>query len=1155
MLRKNLQVILKSVVFLLVAASCSAQDKPASPRDPNQASASQKAATPGGAISGEDKDSADIPPFARGLIDEETYLRLRDELIAIKRGLPDLLLHLGARTSAIRQLEQQEKFLRSLQAESKRLAGKAGAGASIAGSIPTWTPLGPAPIPNGQTDPLYVNEVPVSGRVTAIAVDPADANTLYVGTAQGGLYRTQNGGTTWTPLMDSALSLAIGAITIDPLNHDVVFVGTGEGNFSLDSFFGVGLYIIRGATQASPTLSGPFNSNGTNDVFTGRAITQILVNPSNDNNILVSTVAGSSGMGGDILNLNMLPTRGVYRSTNALSATPTFLRQTIQTAEADRDVTDMAMDPGSANTIIVNVYGTTAAGDGGIWVSTAGDPWTGNATWTQTLPKAAIGKLAVNRSGATPATTFFATFDEKVSCTPSGGKPITVSGTMSQSTNGGVTWVPVPAATGFCSDQCSFDMSTAIDPDNVMNILIAGSAPPVPPDQKDGPAPPVLPGGSGIGACGSGAMGRSTDGGKTFSPSENFLHADSHATVFAPSNHSVVYAGNDGGIFVSRNAGATWQSLNTAGFNATQFESLSLHPTDPNFMIGGTQDNGTEFMKPDATWTRADYGDGGFSGIDQSSTDVTNVVMYHTYFNTTNSLIGFARVTNPANATENKWNLFGCGSGNAGNNGINCADSVLFYAPLALGPGAPNAVYFGTDHLYRSTDQGVTNVPVSQAPLIVGVAVSAIGISAQDDDFRIVGLKDGHVFATTMGSNTLTDVTGGWTANMYIARTVIDPNNKNTAYVTLDGYGTPSHVWKTSNLSGVPPSWTAISNGIPDVPVNAFAVDPGNSNYLYAGTDIGSFTSTDGGATWSAYGTGLPRVAIFDLNIQPVAHKIRVGTHGRGAWEIAAAQFNDTTALSVSNNSPVFGSNVTFTATLNGGAASKVPTGTVTFLEGTTNLGSGPLDNAGKATFQTSALALGTHNVTAVYARDNYFLSSTSPAAAVNVGDYTLSVENDTATVIAGASATYIFTVTPQGGFASPVGFACSGLPLHSSCNFVPPTVTPSGNAVTSTLTITTTARPVKTAMLSVPSAGAGSVFAALTGFAFPGMVIVGGATCKKRLRRYSLMLLIMLGLVATIVGCGSTPATGTPAGTTIVTVTTTSGPLTHPISITLVVR
>ena len=1126
MLRKNLQVILKSAVFLLVAASCSAQDKPASPRDPNQASAS-------GVTSSEDKDSADIPPFARGLIDEETYLRQRDELIAIKRGLPSLLLHLGARSRAIRQLELQEQSLRRLQAESKRLAGKTAAGANLVFSIPTWAPLGPAPIPNGQTG---VTQVPVSGRVTAIAVDPADANTLYVGTAQGGLYRTQNGGTTWTPLMDSALSLAIGAITIDPLDHDIVFVGTGEGNISPLCFFGVGLYIIRGATKASPTLSGPFNSDGTNDVFTGRSITQILVNPSNDNNILVSTVAGYSGMSGD--QLNKLPTRGVYRSTNALSATPTFLRQTIQTAEADRDVTDMAMDPGNANTIIVNVDGTTVAGDGGIWVSTAGDPWAGSATWTQTLPKAAVGKLAVNRSGATPATTFFATFDEKVSCTPSGGKPVTVSGTMSKSTNGGVTWVAVSAARGFCDPQCNFDMSPAIDPGNVKNILIGGSD------------------GSGTGACGGGKMGRSTDGGATFSPSQNFLHCDSHATVFAPSNHSVVYAGNDGGIFVSKDAGATWQSLNTAGFNATQFESLSLHPIDPKFMIGGTQDNGTEYMKSDGTWTRADYGDGGFSGIDQSSTDVTNVVMYHTYFNTTKSLIGFAQVTNPANATDDGWTFFGCGGGSKdpGNNGINCADSVLFYAPLALGPGTPNAVYFGTDHLYRSTDQGVTNVAVSQAPLIAGVAVSAIGISKQDDDFRIVGLKDGHVFATTTGSNTLTDVTGGW-AKMYIARTVIDPNNKNTAYVTLDGYGTPSHVWKTRNLSAVPPSWTAVSNGLPDVPVNAFAVDPGNSNYLYAGTDIGSFTSTDGGATWIAYGTNLPRVAIFDLNIQPVTHQIRVGTHGRGAWEIAAAQFNDTTALSVSNHSPAFGSNVTFTATLNGGAASKLPTGTVTFLEGATNLGSGPLDNTGKATFQTSALALGTHNVTALYAGDNYFLSSTSPAAAVKVGDYTLSVENATATVIAGTSATYTFTVTPQGGFANPVGFACSGLPLLASCNFVPPTVTPSGNAVTSTLTITTTARPVKTAMLSVPSAGAGSVFAALTGFGFLGMVIAGGSTSKKRLRRYFLMLLIMLGLVATIVGCGSTRTTGTPAGTTNVTVTATSGPLTHPMSITLVVQ
>src|SRR5258708_5653198 len=105
-----------------------------------------------------------------------------------------------------------------------------------------WTPLGPSPIPNGQTT---VISMPVSGRVTAIAVHPANENIVYVGTAQGGLYRSLNGGSTWTALMDDALSLAIGSIAIDPLDSTTLFVGTGEGNLSGDSFFGVGLYIVK----------------------------------------------------------------------------------------------------------------------------------------------------------------------------------------------------------------------------------------------------------------------------------------------------------------------------------------------------------------------------------------------------------------------------------------------------------------------------------------------------------------------------------------------------------------------------------------------------------------------------------------------------------------------------------------------------------------------------------------------------------------------------------------------------------------------------------------------------------------------------------------------------------------------------------------------
>src|SRR5262249_1482307 len=428
-------------------------------------------------------------------------------------------------------------------------------------------------------------------------------------------------------------------------------------------------------------------------------------------------------------------------------------------------------------------------------------------------------------------------------------------------------------------------------------------------------------------ACPSHVFTKSTNGGGAFNPIDSGLHADSHVMVFAPSNPNIIYVGNDGGIFRSDNSGATWARKNTAGFNATQFVSFSVHPTDANFSIGGTQDNGTEFMRPDGTWIRADFGDGGYSAIDQSSVDTTSVTMYHTYFNRTDLQILLAQVTNVANASEGQWSVFGCEAtpGGFSSNGINCSDAVLFYPPIALGPGTPNTVYFGTDHLYRSADRGATMTPVSQVPLDCcetnstrNIRISAVGISPQDDNVRIVGLTNGKVFATTTGAN-LTQVGVPWPSK-FIARIAVDPNNKATAYVTLDGYGTTAapllHVWKTTNLTGEPPtpSWNSAASGLPDVPVNAFAVDPLNSNYLYAGTALGVFNPIDGGANWAAYGNGLPGVAVFDLNVQKTSHKVRIGTHGRGAWEIAAALFANITSLGVNLPSPTLEQNVIFTA-------------------------------------------------------------------------------------------------------------------------------------------------------------------------------------------------------------------------------------------------
>jgi Bacterial Ig-like domain (group 3) len=995
-------------LLLLLFAACSFSQS-ASQQVSNAPAAQGQAGAAAAADADEDDDSADIPPFARGHISEKEYFALRDQDIRVRRGIDDLMRSPQARSLAVRKMQFQEQFLRLVPQGLNPFS-------SLLPAIttPNWTALGPDPIPNGQTTGL---EVPVSGRVTAIVVSPASTQTLYVGTAQGGVYRSLDGGATWTALLDSAQSLAIGALALDPQNADTLFVGTGEGNLSGDSFFGVGLYIIRSASTASPAVTGPFNTDGTNDLFTGRAITKIIVNPADSNKILVSTASGVSGLSED--SFGTLPNRGVFLSTNAQGATPTFTKIIVPTgagAAQNRTITDMMMDPGNPSKIFVYVFGLAAAGDGGLWVSTAGDPWANTATWTQTITRQGFGKFSVNRSGAPPATTFLLAQDENATCVG-----VTNQGSLKTSLDG-VTWsTPIAAASGFCGGQCFYDMVPAFHPTDVNTILLGGSS-------------------NSGGACASNVLAKSTNGGATFPRVDTDLHADFHALAFAPSNASVVYAGNDGGIFRSADGGTTWSSINTTGFNATQFVSLSLHPTDANFTIGGTQDNGTEFMKPDGTWTRADAGDGGYSAIDQSSTDTTNVTLYHTYFNQTNNLIAFARVLSTTNLSELSWVVFGCPlQPGLSLNGLNCADAVLFYPPLALGPGLPNSLYFGTDHLYRSLDRGATMTPISQTfgccepNTTTNFRVSAIGIAAQDDNVRLAGLTNGNVFGTTAGANPMTDITGPWSAK-FIARAVVDPNNKTTAYITLDGYGTAtapiSHIWKTTNLAGEPPTptWTNASNGLPDVPVNAFAVDPLNSDYLYAGTDIGVFNSIDGGANWSAYGTGLPRVAVFDLNVQKTAHKIRIGTHGRGAWEIAASLFANTTSLNANLLSPTLGENVIFTATVHKGGGVNVPTGTVTFLEGSTVLGAGTVDGSGNATFATTALTAGPHSITAAYSGDTLYLSSTTPAALVinittpGATPTTTGLASDTNSSTFGNTVNLTATVAHATGTTAPTG-------------------------------------------------------------------------------------------------------------------------------------
>jgi photosystem II stability/assembly factor-like uncharacterized protein len=835
------------------------------PHDPNLLSDQLRSA-----VAADRNRDPDRPGFIAGLIDETVYLRLRGDYLAERRGLPYGSLD-QPREQALNVMAQQEA--------QRPLAPSAG----------QWTPLGPAPIPNGQTTN---RSDPVSGRTIAIAVHPTNPDIVYVGTAYGGLYRTLDGGTTWAPLMDSADSLAIGAIAIAPSNPDIVYVGTGESGQSCDSFIGVGLYRIDNASTTAD-LTGPINPLVTTGIagtraFNAVAISEILVDPTNPATIFVATTSAQAGMGCSYPPFNTVPQQslmGLYRSTNATAALNSiaFSKITVTTAgsvapdtSGNREISDLAMEPGNPNVILAWVMGSTAANDGGVWRT--GNALAATPTFSRTQATSlsyARGELAINKVGSTV---------NVVAATEEGS-----TGRLRASANGGVTFsAPVgnlgAPSQGFCSGQCWYDIAVALDPNNANLIYLGGSA---------------------NGTTGS-VYVRSTNG-STFTRSDTGLHADMHALAVAPSNPTIVYAGNDGGIWRSSDSGATWVSKNNGQFSATQFQSVAVHPTDRNFLIGGTQDNGTEWRKADGTWFRADFGDGGYALIDQSAADTTNVTMYHTYFNQAGGLLGFARVITTGCASDNgsvsNWAFrgagytdatIGCGGvAIAANNGIGLFDSaVLFYAPMALGPGNPNTVYYATDRLYRSTNRGDTMTAVSQQ-FTNGVPVTTIGISPQNDNVRIVGTRDGKVYRTMTGANPLDNVTSasfpanpGSATRRFVGRAVIDPNNVNTAYVTFSYYAPAGQgVWKTTNLNAATPTWTASGNGIPSVPVNAFVVDPADSNVLYAGTDIGVYQSTDGGANWAPFNTGLPRVPVFDLAFQDAHRVLRAATHGRGIYE------------------------------------------------------------------------------------------------------------------------------------------------------------------------------------------------------------------------------------------------------------------------------
>ena len=352
-------------------------------------------------------------------------------------------------------------------------------------------------------------------------------------------------------------------------------------------------------------------------------------------------------------------------------------------------------------------------------------------------------------------------------------------------------------------------------------------------------------------------MFRSTNGGTSWASIGSNVHVDHHAIKYKPGANDELWVGNDGGVYQSTNDGSTWVDRNT-NLVTYQFYDICVSQFSTNFVMGGTQDNGTDRWTGTTTWLNGLGADGMVCNINPTNgTTVYAEIQFGDHRKSTNSGSSF----------------FGINTGIPGNN-------QQWVVPVAEDQTQGNGDHLYTQHgafgIYRTTNGGANWVNVS-SHTAVWIDMSPINGNYV---FTVAG---GQVTYTTNDGANWTTAAGFGFPTGNSTKILADPVDLNTIYVTFSGYGALPHVARSTNLGA---SWTDISGNLPSVPTNAIAVDNLNTNHIYIGTDVGVWRTTDGGTNWAPYEVGFPNAFVVDLELQKTSRKLVAGTHGRGAWEV-----------------------------------------------------------------------------------------------------------------------------------------------------------------------------------------------------------------------------------------------------------------------------
>lgn len=774
-----------------------------------------------------------------------------------------------------------------------------------------------------------------SCRVTDVDVNPADPTRFFVAYASGGLWYTESNGTSFKPLFDHEASMTIGDIAVDWTNN-VIWVGTGEVNSSRSSYAGTGIYRSADNGKTWDWRGLPESQH----------IGRIVLHPTDPNTLWVAVL-------GHLYSPN--EARGVYKTTDGgLNWQRTlFAGDTV-------GAVDIVIDPGDPNTLFAatwerdrKAWNFTGAGAGsGIWKSTdGGDTWKKLDAASSGFPGGnKIGRIGLAAGRKNGKTVLYASLDNQNPKPPKeeSKDDVLTKDQLRTISKADFLNLPEDKVTDFLKQNDFPEKYTAksvrqmVETDKLKPIALVEYLEDANNDlfetdfigaevwrsedggqtwrrthdtpleqmhftygyyfsnircMPDDPDQVYL-----IGFL----IIRSEDGGKTWKNiNGDNVHVDHHALWLNPAHRGHLVNGNDGGVNISWDNGASWMKCNNPPVG--QFYAIATDDDEPYNVYGGAQDNGVwvgpSDYKASSGWVQDGHypykellgGDGMQVQVDtRDNNTVYTGFQFGFYFRVDKQTGKRKRITPKHDLGERPLRF-------------------NWQTPILLSRHQQDVLYFGANKLYRSFNQGNDWEAISgdltgggRKGNVPYGTLTAIDESPLKFGLLYAGSDDGLLHVTRDGGETWVKISDQLPAKCWVSRVQASAHARGRVYVALNGYRWDdfnAYLYVSEDYGA---TWTRIGTSLPAEPVNVVREDPVNPDVLYVGTDHNVYISLDRGASFQCLSGEFPDVPVHDLAIQAKAGDLVIGTHGRSMYKVGISQVQALTAEVLASSLTLF---------------------------------------------------------------------------------------------------------------------------------------------------------------------------------------------------------------------------------------------------------